>query len=92
MIALCKHARLPLPECNVWIEGMLVDAVWRAQQVVLEVDGRDGHRSWGQTVRDRRRDLTLRGVGITVLRYVWDQLEHEAKRVEADLARALDLA
>jgi very-short-patch-repair endonuclease len=40
-------------------------------------------------VRDRRRDLTLRGAGYIVLRYTWDQLVEEPALVMADLTRVL---
>jgi very-short-patch-repair endonuclease len=89
MLALCKRAGLPLPRCNVTVAGLLVDAFWEEQRVVVEVDGRRGHQTWARIKRDRRQEVTLRAAGLTVLRYVWDQLVDEAALVEADLAAAL---
>jgi very-short-patch-repair endonuclease len=91
MLALCTRAGLPLPRCNVTVAGLLVDAIWEEQRVVVEVDGRDGHHTWAQIKRDRRRDVTLRAAGLSVLRYVWDQLTDDTALVEADLAAALRL-
>ena len=48
-----------------------VDAIWRRERLIVELDGGDGHASYGQTVRDRERDLYLRRTGYVVLRYSW---------------------
>ncbi len=89
LLALCQRFGLPLPECNVTIDGMLVDALWREERVVVEVDGRRGHQTWAQIQRDRERELRLRNAGFVVLRYVWRQLEQEPEAVASDLGRAL---
>src|SRR5262249_10620946 len=59
-IPLCERGGIPIPEVNVWIEGVLVDAVWREQKVVVELDGQDNHSSWGQIQNDRSKELILR--------------------------------
>jgi hypothetical protein len=89
MLFLCETYGLPIPDCNVYIEGYKVDAVWREQKVIVEVDGRDGHASWERMRRDHRRDLTHRRAGFTTLRYVWEQLEDDGALVAADIAAAL---
>jgi hypothetical protein len=88
----CERAGIPLPDdVNVWIEGVLVDAVWREQRVVVELDGHDNHSSWAQIQRDRSNELRLRAAHYDVRRYGWAQLEDEAARVEDDLRAALGL-
>ena len=85
----CEAHGIPLPDdVNVWIEGVLVDAVWWERRLVVELDGKDNHSSWAQIQRDRSNELTLRGAGFDVLRYGTLQLEDEPKLVEDDLRRA----
>jgi very-short-patch-repair endonuclease len=84
-LALCRRYRIPAPECNVTVEGYLVDALWRREKVIVELDGRQGHHSWAQTTRDRRRDVRLRAAGHVVLRYVWAQITQDAGAVAADI-------
>jgi very-short-patch-repair endonuclease len=69
----------------VWIEGELVDVVWRERRLVVELDGRDNHSSWAQIQRDRRKELKLRRAAYDVIRYGWEQVEEEPALVEADL-------
>jgi hypothetical protein len=88
-ILFCERHRLPLPEVNVVVEGVRVDALWRSARVVVELDGRDGHAAPAQLERDRRRDLLLRGAGYTVLRYTWSQIQFDAAAVASDLRQAL---
>jgi very-short-patch-repair endonuclease len=74
LLTLCQAQRLPIPACNVIVEGWLVDAVWAGANVVVEIDGWRGHRTRAQLERDHQRDLELRRAGYTVLRYTWRQL------------------
>jgi very-short-patch-repair endonuclease len=69
----------------VWIEGELVDVVWRERRLVVELDGRDNHSSWAQIQRDRRKELKLRRAAYDVICYGWEQVEEEPALVEADL-------
>jgi very-short-patch-repair endonuclease len=92
LLAECEAAGIALPEVNVVIEGWTVDALWRRERVVVELDGRDNHSSPGQMERDRRKDLQLRAAGYVVLRYTWAQLIFEAPAVMADLRAALNSA
>ena len=86
-LPLCERAGIPIPEINVWIAGVLVDAVWREQKLVVELDGRDNHSSWAQIQNDRSKELRVRAVGFDVIRYGTRQLEEEAPAVEAELCR-----
>lgn len=89
----CARHRLPAPEVNVTVAGIEVDAIWRAQRVVVELDGADNHHTPAQMRRDHVNDLTLRRAGHTVLRYARIQLVlQRGDPVAADLRAALSPA
>ena len=88
-LALCETAGFPLPEVNGRLAGWTVDALWRAEHVAVELDGRGNHRSPAQIERDRRKELELRAAGFVVLRYTWRQVTDQSELVIADLAAAL---
>jgi predicted transcriptional regulator of viral defense system len=90
-LPLCEKYGIPLPDdVNVWIAGVLVDAVWWPQKLVVELDGRDNHSSWGQIQRDRSNELTLRGAGFDVRRYGTLQIEEQPALVAGDVIRRLN--
>ena len=91
MLELCESAGLPMPEVNVVVGGMEVDALWRDQRLIVELDGKGNHGTPAQVARDHDRDLRLRALGFTVLRYSWEQLKRRPDLVAADLRRALAL-
>ena len=82
---------IPMPEINVRIGRMTVDALWREQRLVVEIDGGDNHGTPGQIDRDHRRDLHLRSLGYRVLRYSGWQIREQPGLVIADLTRELGL-
>jgi very-short-patch-repair endonuclease len=88
-VPLCERAGIPLPDFNVYIEGVLVDAVWREQKLVVELDGKDNHSSWAQIQEDRSKEMRLRGGGFDAVRYGTRQIEDEPALVEADLVAQL---
>jgi very-short-patch-repair endonuclease len=69
--------------------GITVDALWRDQRVVVELDGLRAHNTPERFERDHRRDLRLRRAGFLVLRYTWLQLTRELELVTADVQSAL---
>ena len=85
-LPLCESYGIPLPDdVNVRIAGVLVDAVWWEQRLVVELDGRDNHSSWAQIQRDRSNEIRLRAAGFDVIRYGTVQLEEEPALVAGDL-------
>lgn len=89
-LPLCEKYGVPLPDdVNVWIAGVLVDAVWWEHRLVVELDGKDNHSSWAQIQRDRSNELTLRAARFDVLRYGTVQLEEKAPLVAGDVLARL---
>jgi predicted transcriptional regulator of viral defense system len=82
---------LPRPEVNTLVEGLEVDFLWRAQGLVVEVDGRETHGTRAAFERDRERDRILQAHGWRVVRITWRQLHEAPDAVAADLARLLGL-
>jgi hypothetical protein len=89
-LPLCERAGLPLPDVNVSVAGVLVDAVWHDRRLVVELDGRDNHSSWAQIQNDRAKELTLRAAGYDVIRYGWVLVEEQSAAVEVDLRAQYD--
>ena len=89
-LPLLEKFGVPLPDdVNVMIAGVLVDAVWWNQKLVVELDGKDNHSSWGQIQRDRSNEMRLRGAGFDALRYGTLQLEEQPAGVAGDVIRRL---
>jgi predicted transcriptional regulator of viral defense system len=93
-LKLVREAGLPRPEVNVWVvlpDGgppIRGDFVWRAQQVIIETDGYETHRSRWAFERDRRRDQRTSAAGWRPIRTTMRQLERAPEEIVAT-ARAL---
>jgi predicted transcriptional regulator of viral defense system len=90
-LELCRGVALPLPEVNVRVGRMRVDALWRDQQIAVELDGGPAHGGIAAMKRDRDRELHLRSEGFTVVRYTWGQVVGRPEQVITDLRRLLGL-
>ncbi|MGH7505389.1 MAG: endonuclease domain-containing protein [Longimicrobiales bacterium] len=88
-LTLVRRAQLGRPEANVVVKGYEVDFLWRAERVVVEIDGRAFHSSSGAFERDRRRDAVLAAAGLRVIRVTWRQLTGEPEALLVRLAQAL---
>jgi very-short-patch-repair endonuclease len=88
-LTLVRTAQLGRPEANAFVQGSEVDFLWRAERVVVEVDGRAFHSSSGAFERDRRRDALFAAAGFLVIRVTWRQLSMEPEALLVRLARAL---
>jgi very-short-patch-repair endonuclease len=84
-----RHA-LPRPHVNQRVAGYEVDMLWRAQQLIAELDGRRFHEHPRSFETDRERDANLLAAGYRVVRVTWrrlmDQPEREAERLRALLS------
>jgi very-short-patch-repair endonuclease len=78
MFELVRAARLPAPEVNVRIHGYQVDFLWRAQRLVLEIDGYRFHSTRAAFERGRAKGAKLAAAGLSVMRATWRQLQDES--------------
>jgi len=85
-----KH-RLPLPQANVLVEGLLVDCWWPEARFVVELDSQGWHKTWQAHERDRKRDATLLRAGISSLRITSHRLHLDGAEVARDVAAGLRL-
>jgi very-short-patch-repair endonuclease len=85
---LIRRSDLPDYEANAIVDGECVDALWRNERVIVELDGFAFHKSRAQFEADRRRDAKLTVAGYRVLRITQQRLHNEPEAVLADL-RAL---
>ncbi len=83
-----KRHRLPLPELNQTIAGHEVDAVYRNQRLVIELDSRQFHTTTDAFERDRDRDADLLNAGFSTLRITDHRLKHDATK-EAQRLRSI---
>lgn len=89
LIGLCEAHGVPIPEVNVKLGPWTPDFLWREEGLVVETDGYGNHHTPGQLDRDRRKELALRGYGLTVNRYSRWQVEVDGESVVADLLSTL---
>ncbi len=69
--------------------GWKVDAFWRRQRLVVELDGYGNHHTRAQIDRDRRKELDLRSAGFSVVRDSERQIDEEPTAVVADVLARL---
>ena len=92
-LALIEDEGLPRPEVNAVIElansHPEPDFVWRAERLVVELDGYQSHGTRHAFEDDRERDRLLQAAGWRVVRITWRQLRDARAAVARDLRRLL---
>lgn len=86
---LLREADLAAPETNVRVGPYEVDMLWRAEQLVVEVDGYAFHSTRSAFERDRARDADLQVRGLRVLRFTWRQIVDQPEIVVARVTQLL---
>jgi very-short-patch-repair endonuclease len=89
-LSLIREAHLPEPQCNVVVEGYLVDCWWPAPRVVAEVDSFGFHKTREMFESDRKEDTVMQLAGITVLRPTERRIEHEPQALLSDVKTMLN--
>jgi very-short-patch-repair endonuclease len=80
---------LPEPQYNVYVEDELVDAVWPAHRLVVEIDGWFFHRGKRSFAEDRRRDRKLVKAGWRVVRFTAQDVIERPAAVAQELSELL---
>jgi hypothetical protein len=92
-LAFLERYGLPRPEVNVWLNvgGHMyeIDCLWRAQRVIVELDGRAAHDTAQAFENDRAKLRRLTVARWRPLRVTWRQLHREGAELAADLAALL---
>ena len=88
-VAFTRRFGLPAPEMNARVAGYEVDALFRLERVIVELDGFAFHGDRGSFERDRDRDAVTLAAGFVTVRVTWERLiasaEREAARLHAIL-------
>jgi very-short-patch-repair endonuclease len=77
------------PETNVRAGRYEVDILWRAERMVVEVDGYAFHSTRESFEGDRLRDADLQAQGFAVVRVTWRQIVDTPGATVARIARVL---
>jgi very-short-patch-repair endonuclease len=88
MLELLRAGNLPEPECNARVNGYEVDFLWRAQRLIVEVDGYAYHATRSAFERDRAKGAAMAAAGYLVIRITWLQMVHEPYVVLVHIAQA----
>ena len=84
-VLLCERFALPIPEPNERIGRFRPDMLWERRKLIVELDGRDAHRTPAQLIRDGKRQEWLEARGYTVIRFSWAEVQLAAEAVAAKL-------
>lgn len=90
VLALLRRAGLPVPEVNARVGHYTADFLWRAQKVILEVDGYQYHHTRAAFERDHRRDTEHQLQDFVVLRTTPGLLQHKPYALLVQLATVLE--
>jgi very-short-patch-repair endonuclease/predicted transcriptional regulator of viral defense system len=90
LLALVRRGRLPQPEVNAWLalpdgSGYRPDLLWRAERLIVEVDGRSHHARRRAFEHDRQRDRRLALLGFETRRYAAREVADDGPAVLGEL-------
>jgi hypothetical protein len=87
-LAFCARHGLPRPLVNEPVCGYIVDALFPAEKLIVELDGWEFHKGRAAFERDRLRDADTLGAGYRTVRVTWARL-HDREVAEAQRLRGL---
>ncbi|HET8976678.1 MAG TPA: type IV toxin-antitoxin system AbiEi family antitoxin domain-containing protein [Solirubrobacteraceae bacterium] len=88
-VTFCARHGLPRPETNVKIAGHTVDALFRAQRLIVEIDSWEFHKDREAFETDRTRDADTLQAGFRTIRLTDERMRTRADAEAARLHRIL---
>lgn len=88
-LALVRGYGLPMPEVNVLVADHLVDFLWPAERVVVEIDGYAFHSDRPAFERDHTTDVDLVAAGYDVHHATYRMLHRDPEPFIANVRRSL---
>ena len=88
---IARHPEIPEPVRNVHIGPWEIDRFWPADNLAVELDGRQYHVAAADIERDRQKDIDLQQQGIRALRFTDFRVEHDPRGVVATLRAFLEI-
>jgi very-short-patch-repair endonuclease len=76
LLRICRRHGLPRPEVNARVGPYWVDFLWRDRRLIVEADSYRYHGTRSAFESDRERDVQLRLMGFTCLRFTHRQVSH----------------
>ncbi|MFN8159702.1 MAG: type IV toxin-antitoxin system AbiEi family antitoxin domain-containing protein [Solirubrobacterales bacterium] len=89
-LRIARAAGAPDPEVNASIEGRRRDFAFPRSRLVVEVDGYAYHSSREAMTRDRRRDRELTAEGWRPVRFTYEDISLEPRRVGRELIALIE--
>ena len=89
-LELVREAGLPIPSMNFNQDGYELDAYWRPERFVVELDVYETHGTRGAFERDRLRQEELKLLGVEMIRVTGSRLDREPDAVINRVAALLD--
>lgn len=90
--AFCKRYGLPVPVMGAPLHGYVVDALFVAERVIVELDSKEFHLDAIAFETDRERDAETLAHGFVTVRVTWERIGQRPEREARRLRRILDQA
>jgi very-short-patch-repair endonuclease len=84
-----EHRGIPVPPLNEPFGPFTLDGFWAEAKLVLEIDAFETHGTAHPFEADRRKDAYTASHGLRTIRVTPKRWRHDARRLEADIRRAL---
>jgi len=88
----CADHGLPAPIMGQPLHGYIVDALFPAEKVIVELDGWDFHKNKIAFEDDRERDAEMLAHGYVTVRMTWERIHERPHREARRLRTILDQA
>ncbi len=88
-VSFLERFDLPMPELNYHMDGRVVDAFYRREGVIVELDSFRFHKTRAVFERDRKTDAEATARGLATIRITDARMKGAAEEEAANLAATL---